>query len=118
MTAKSGALYQKVFEKIKELSVNLEPTEWMTDFETGLQNALQENWPESKINGCGFHFKNATGKWIRKNALFYDYRTNTVVKAWIQKVQFLFFSSNFFIDRIFLLECKVIIGYNRLNCLL
>ena len=90
MTAKSGALYQKVFEKIKELSVNLEPTEWMTDFETGLRNALQENWPESKINGCGFHFKNATGKWIRKNALFYDYRTNTVVKAWIRKVQFLF----------------------------
>jgi hypothetical protein len=88
MTGKSGDLYRKVFEKIKELSLCLEPTEWMTDFETGLRNALQENWPESKINGCGFHFKNATGKWIRKNALFYDYRTNTVVKTWLRKVQF------------------------------
>jgi hypothetical protein len=46
MTRKSGNLYQKVFEKIKELSISLQATEWMTDFETRLRNALRENWPE------------------------------------------------------------------------
>ena len=57
MTGKSGALYKAVFKKIKEeLPDSVKPETVMCDFETALQNGLQEMFPEAIVTGCWFHF--------------------------------------------------------------
>ena len=57
MTGKSRALYDSVFQKIKEeLPETVNPETVMTDYEGALQGALSEIFPEATIVGCWFHF--------------------------------------------------------------
>lgn len=88
MTSKSQPLYSAVFKKIKELiglTCEFKPADLMSDFERGLQNALRETWPDSKVRGCRFHFGQAVIKKIRKLHLANEYRDNPDVRGWLKK---------------------------------
>lgn len=63
MTSKSTASYKDVFTFF-ERHFNLNPEEFMYDFESGLRKALREMYPTSVIRGCWIHFSAC----IRKSA--------------------------------------------------
>nr|XP_047142197.1 uncharacterized protein LOC124816603 [Hydra vulgaris] len=57
----------------------------MSDFERGLQNALKTTWSESLVNGCRFHFENATTKQLAILGFQREYRHQIQVKKWARK---------------------------------
>lgn len=82
-TRKSALSYRSIFNFIEQNVFQLKPKEIITDFETGLRNALNEVYPKTVLRGCWFHFcLNITKKCnelglrslIRKNheAKFYE----------------------------------------------
>lgn len=56
MSSKEKDAYKAVFEKIKEIWPEWEPTEFHTDFEEGLQNGIEEIFVGVNVIGCFFHF--------------------------------------------------------------
>jgi len=56
MESKKKCSYQAVLSYIKtQLLPNFNPRKILTDFETGLSKALQDNFPSAKRIGCWFH---------------------------------------------------------------
>lgn len=70
MTHKSEAAYLHIFEYIKENVLSLEGKSFMTDFEVAPRNALRQIYPQSRLNSCWFHFKQAVRRKSHKFAKF------------------------------------------------
>jgi hypothetical protein len=89
MTNKSEDLYYEVLRHIKAVA-ELEPgtgfavENIITDFEQGLQNALQRAFPNSRVRGCYFHFAQAIFRKTLKELLAVAYRTSNVVRKIIK----------------------------------
>lgn len=51
-------MYNAIWKRIKELAPNLEKNlEFiMSDYEVAAMSSMNENFPQSKIHGCWFHF--------------------------------------------------------------
>lgn len=56
MTRVSTDCYAAVFEYIESRLFKLEPSEFLTDFEMALRNAIRNRYPEAVLRGCWFHF--------------------------------------------------------------
>lgn len=81
MTRKTTECYAAVFEFIEKNIFQLEPYEFITDFEEGMRNAIREQYPNTTLRGCWFHYcaairkksklpkKNADAKLIRKELM-------------------------------------------------
>lgn len=59
MTNKTIEAYEDVFKFIEDNLFKLEPELLMTDFEGAMRTAIKKFWPNCKICGCWFHFKQA-----------------------------------------------------------
>ena len=55
MDDKKGTSYKGIFKFMKE-TLELYPTNIMTDFELSLKKALHDVWPKTAKRGCHFHF--------------------------------------------------------------
>lgn len=55
-TSKSAACYKDIFEFIERI-FQLNPKQFMTDFECGLRKAIKEVYPKSVLHGCWFHYR-------------------------------------------------------------
>jgi len=58
---KNKEIYREIFKKIKEycfnnLNIVFSPSNYVSDFETGLLSSLPLEFPRTRINGCFFHF--------------------------------------------------------------
>lgn len=56
MSRKEQNSYVKVWNKIKELFPDFHPQSAMSDFETAIQNSLEECFAGIIIRHCWFHF--------------------------------------------------------------
>lgn len=56
MSGKSTELYMRVFEYIENNIFNLNPAQFMTDFEAGLRKAINKYYPHAILHGCWYHF--------------------------------------------------------------
>ena len=83
MTAKTASLYNKVFEKIEELTAPLIEKNITTDFETGLLPVLRTKF--RSIIGCFFHYCSNILKWIRVNGYIRHYRKSTNYKRCVRR---------------------------------
>ena len=83
MTNKTQALYEKVFEGIKDMFPQFSPDAFMSDFETGLMNAIQKSFDCLSITGCLFHFDQSLYRRVGKLGLIKEYRINEDFKKWI-----------------------------------
>lgn len=63
MATKTQAAYAALFRYIERHVCNLDPTAFMTDYETAMRKAIREVYPDCDTDGCFFHFKQAV---IRK----------------------------------------------------
>jgi hypothetical protein len=65
MMKKNETSYRCVFEFIKT-KIEKAPKNFVTDFEIAPLNAFSRYFPETKINGCNFHFFHIIWWWIKK----------------------------------------------------
>lgn len=56
MTKKTAECYTAVFQYIESNVFHLEPSEIMTDFETGLRKSIKHVYPDTNLRGCWFHY--------------------------------------------------------------
>ena len=84
MSTKTGTLYDKVVEKIKEI-LPFVATIIKTDFESSLYNSFSKNFPNARVSGCLFHYDRALYKTgIVKNGLANIYISNPEFRQWIE----------------------------------
>ena len=75
MTNKSFLVYEKVFANIilllknYKIEIDFKKIRILCDFEKSLLKAIKENFPESKLNGCYFHFIKSLWKKARSFGL-------------------------------------------------
>ncbi|XP_013400858.1 uncharacterized protein LOC106166753 [Lingula anatina] len=78
---------QAVCRRTRELTHHRwRPTLVVTDFEIGLQNAVQTEIPTADVRGCYFHFSQALWRKIQEIGLSNAYINNDRVKALVRKV--------------------------------
>lgn len=75
MTSKAANCYDDVFEYLDNI-FNLQPKQFMCDFEGGMRKSLKKKYPNASMKGCWFHYCAC----IRKRA-----RKLGVSKLWNQK---------------------------------
>ena len=66
MTRKTAEAYNALFEFIEKEVFELQPAEFMTDYEDGMRLAIKTHWPNVEIHGCWFHYSKAILKRCRK----------------------------------------------------
>lgn len=76
MTRKTKKAYIALFEYIENNICHLNPSSFMTDFESGMRNAIRHVYPTCKLRGCYFHYTQAIRKKGRKIRGFFD----TIIK--------------------------------------
>lgn len=70
MTRKTAECYSHVFRFIESEVFELKPTEFITDFEIAMRNAISECYPRARLHGCWYHFSAALRKRLIKEGLF------------------------------------------------
>lgn len=66
--AKDATTYEEMFHLFHELmGQSWTPTAWLVDFETALDTALRNEFPDAKIYGDEFHFHKCNIDWMRKH---------------------------------------------------
>ena len=101
LTHKDEELYDEAFKVLAGLR-DFTPDVIMTDFERGLRNSLSSAFPSATIDGCLFHFCQATLKWVRKNGLkkaneegkrdpVTERYSPSQVRVWVRRLQHLAF---------------------------
>lgn len=81
MSRKTTECYSAVFDFIEQRLFNLEPTEFMTDYEDGMRLAIKKKWPNVTIRGCWFHFCRAIRRRCGKHGLFQLIKKNAGARA-------------------------------------
>lgn len=66
MTKRTAECYKRVFRLIEEKVFNLEPSEFITDFEQGMRKAISETYPEVILRGCWYHYCSAISRKMKK----------------------------------------------------
>lgn len=56
MTRKTTKSYKALFSYIEDQIFEMQPAEFMTDFEDGMRLAIKICWPKVKVRGCWFHY--------------------------------------------------------------
>lgn len=91
MTRKNQASYAAVLERIKkhmeeELRILWDPMYVSMDFEEAEAGAFREVFPETKIAGCFFHYRQCIQKWLQSNRLLKLYKSNMEVRIHVEKM--------------------------------
>lgn len=56
MSNRTTECYSAVFDLIENSVFKMEPTEFITDFEPALRNAINKMYPGIPLRGCWFHY--------------------------------------------------------------
>ncbi len=87
LTGKSEELYNYAFHALKALLPrDCKPTLLMSDYEKGLQNALQGMFPDAHLSGCVFHFCQSVYKNLMKIGLCKTYKANRKFQSWVHMI--------------------------------
>ena len=92
---KKAETYTSVFRKIRDLCLEhnliLTPNLITLDFEKGLIVALQQEFPQSRLRGCYFHFCQAVFRQVQKLGFSVDYGNNQELRTKIRMLMALAF---------------------------
>lgn len=76
MTNKTHQCYLSVLNYIEENIFEMEPAEFISDFEGGMRKAIKICYPNSLLRGCWYHFCCAVSRNINQHGLIMLLRTN------------------------------------------
>lgn len=65
LTRATAIAYKAVFRYVEDNIFKLQPARFMADFEAAMRKAIADLYPNTKINGCWYHFSVA----VRRKAL-------------------------------------------------
>lgn len=80
MTRKTAEAYLAVFDYIETKLFELQPKEFMTDFEEGMRLAIRIRWPNAVIRGCWFHLCRAIENKTKSLGLTKILKSNSVAR--------------------------------------
>lgn len=83
--------YRAVFEELKCLKPDLNPLRIMTDFEMSSIVACQEVFPQSRMKGCLFHFRQCIVRQIQRSSLRSAYEEDAELAHEVKKLYALAF---------------------------
>ena len=86
MTCKTQEMYEAVFCKILESVPTMNPEVVTSDFEQASRNAVKIVFPNIRVAGCSFHFKQATLRMARKQGLDKAFKTNILFRKLIKRI--------------------------------
>ncbi|XP_031623037.1 uncharacterized protein LOC116340597 [Contarinia nasturtii] len=69
MTKRTAVCYAAIFNFIENNVFNLEPSEFITDFEAGMRCAIERCYPTAQLRGCWYHYCAALRKRLLKLGL-------------------------------------------------
>lgn len=81
MNGKRQQLYRDIFLYIKENLIDFECNSFLTDYETGMRNALREIYPNVQLLACWFHYCQAIRKMIKKLHMTRKISTNKQIRS-------------------------------------
>ena len=73
---KTEVTYNKIFSTLKEHNPLLNPASIMIDYERAALNALTQNFPNTEIQGCFFHFVQSIWRHIQAHGLQQRYQND------------------------------------------
>jgi hypothetical protein len=85
LSSKQESLYKQVFNKLTEL-IDFNIKNIIIDFESGLKNALNFCFPNSKIYGCSFHYSQAVWRKLQSLGLTSQYNNDKEFKKTIKNI--------------------------------
>ncbi|XP_066915446.1 uncharacterized protein [Clytia hemisphaerica] len=88
---KEANTYTEMLNQIHALTNNVEPESFMTDFETGLSNALQRVYPNVPRKGCFFHLCQNIFKHVSTEGLLGRYTDDSNFRMNIKMISALAF---------------------------
>lgn len=74
---KEAGTYLRMFEAVKEMWPELNPSSISIDFEQGAIGAVRSTFPDSEIHGCLFHLTENMRKKLAENGLLKRYNTDS-----------------------------------------
>ena len=91
MTNKSTADYQRLLQLLHRYTQRAfnrvwSPNLFITDYETGMINAVATDLPNTNHHGCLFHFTQAIFKKVKEYGLTRAYRRNNQVTDFVRKI--------------------------------
>lgn len=76
MTDKTEVSYIEIFDNLKQLQPNLNPTDVMLDFEQAAIKATQKSFPMAEVHLCRFHFGQNVWRHVQSVGLQQVYSTD------------------------------------------
>ena len=73
---KTEATYLRMWEKVKLLCPNAQPTHMIMDFEKAAINGFQHFWNNTSVKGCFFHFTQNIWRKVQAEGLQSDYNSD------------------------------------------
>ncbi|KRZ75678.1 hypothetical protein T10_493 [Trichinella papuae] len=84
-------IFEVLHSKAEELGVQLDSAKFVCDFETALIPAIQSNFPNTRVQGCFFHFCQAVLRQVGRLGLRTDYINNQEVRKKVKMLMALAF---------------------------
>jgi hypothetical protein len=78
--------YCNALKILCENNVGLCPKVIKSDFEIASINALKLIWPDAKISACQFHMAQALMRKLKEFNIFYDYKSNPIIKKFVKSL--------------------------------
>ena len=70
---KSQATYMRIWQQVKVLCPNSQPTQMIMDFEKAAINSFEQVWPDTFIKGCVFHLTQNVWRKVQSEGLQSEY---------------------------------------------
>ena len=86
LNSKEVELYNAVLSEIANMIPQLNPTNAMSDWEQGARNALKQQYPTTRMNGCWFHYTQAIWRRIQKAGLAHEFQVTKVFSSFMRNI--------------------------------
>ena len=101
LTHKDADIYMEAFSHLATLR-DFSPDTVMVDFEPALRKSISTAFPSASVDGCFFHFCQATLRWLYNNGLKRSYEKSvnnpttgklehSEIRVWVRRIQMLAF---------------------------
>ncbi|CAM4948109.1 unnamed protein product [Rotaria socialis] len=102
---KNYETYKLIIKVLKtaviNLKLDLKPVYWMSDYESALTKAIKEEFPNTQLLGCAFHFSQAIYRNIQGKGLQDAYQNLEVVRQVLRQIMALAFVPSDQITRVY-----------------
>ena len=98
---KSQATYMRMWQQVKVICPNSQPTQMILDFEKAVINSFEQVWPDTFIKGCFFHLTQNVWRRVQSEGLQSEYNQDEELAIRIRLLPALAFAAPHEIPHLF-----------------